>query len=760
MVAELAEVLLAQAVERRAVELGGAADEVMDLRLEGLGGLAVVPGLLGDVAVVDEHVRRGPVLRLAPQPVPALEQQDPLARGGEAIDEGAAPGAAADDDHVVVAHPVTSCDPLGQDDPRGRLDQREVREGLREVAQVAARAGVELLGVEAERRRDAEQPLHQVAGTLPVADDRERRHQPERADQEAPLLAGEAVVGLAGPVAEDEAVLRQVVGDGLDRLAQRLVAGGQEAEDRGQQRRRVERIGVVVLAEHAVADAVLEDVRPDLVGGAAPGLAQPRVAGDLGELGRAVERDPAHQLRRDVLLGLAAGLPDPLIGLAPDLRGALGLLLDDRPEPPRQPLAAAGVEQDRVERRPVDVVLALVEGAVADPHRMRPRVPGQLVARGLGEVAAPVDAVHDLERPVAVGLEVGEELHELVGLPVEVQEVEGLKREGRVPDPGVAVVPVALSAGRLGQRGGGCRHRRAGRHVGEALDRERGALDRVAPAVVGEPGAAQPAPPVAGRRRQAPVGLVHVLRHDEALGPGERAVGLLALLERVPGPHPVALYAERHVRPQPHREAVAACVGRVTVVAHERPGGGCPPVVEVRVADQLHVDVPLEAEHRPHQHVVAVVVGRGAGVRRDLVLPVAGAHRQRVANEHPAGGGLPRGGHDVRPGLVDARRRHVDPERAEPERARLAVQQHPEHARRVEARHAEPVDRTVRGHEGGGVAVGQEGVVGDRRERRRRRGALRGGLLGGAHAATQGPRQEPRPATRPSAAAGPQDPFS
>ena len=36
MVAQLAEVLLAQAVERRAVELGRAADEVVHLRLEGL----------------------------------------------------------------------------------------------------------------------------------------------------------------------------------------------------------------------------------------------------------------------------------------------------------------------------------------------------------------------------------------------------------------------------------------------------------------------------------------------------------------------------------------------------------------------------------------------------------------------------------------------------------------------------------------------------------------------------------------------------
>ena len=54
-----------------------------------------------------------------------------------------------------------------------------------------------------------------------------------------------------------------------------------------------------------------------------------------------------------------------------------------------------------------------------------------------------------------------------------------------------------------------------------------------------------------------------------------------------------------------------------------------------------------------------------------------------------------------------------------------AVEQRAEHARRVEARHAQPVDRAVGRDERAGVAVRQERVVGDRRERRRRRRALR-----------------------------------
>ena len=185
---------------------------------------------------------------------------------------------------------------------------------------------------------------------------------------------------------------------------------------------------------------------------ARPRRLQLRVAADLGQLGGAVQRDPAHELRRDVVLGLAARLPDALVGLLPDLRRALGLRLDDRPQPPRQALAAAGVQQDRVQHRAEDVVLALVEGAVADPHRARAGVAGEVVARGLGEVAAAVDPVHDLQRAVLVGLEVGDELHELLGLPVEVQVVQRLQRERAVAHPREAVVPVALAAGCLRQR--------------------------------------------------------------------------------------------------------------------------------------------------------------------------------------------------------------------------------------------------------------------------------------------------------------------
>ena len=147
---------------------------------------------------------------------------------------------------------------------------------------------------------------------------------------------------------------------------------------------------------------------------------------------------------------------------------------------------------DRVEHGAEHVVLSLIVGTVADPHRTSPAVAAQVIERRLLQVAAAVDAVHDLHPAVGVGLEVGDELHELVRLPVEVQPVQRLQRERRVAHPAVAVVPVPLAAGRLGQAGREGRHRRPGGHVGQSLDHQRRPLDRLTVPVVRDAGPAQP----------------------------------------------------------------------------------------------------------------------------------------------------------------------------------------------------------------------------------------------------------------------------
>ena len=165
---------------------------------------------------------------------------------------------------------------------------------------------------------DPQQSFHQVARPLLLADDRQRRHQPERADQEAALLAAQPVVGLVGAVAQDEAVLRQFIGDRHHGRVQALVVVGQEPEDRRQQRRSVERVGFVVLAQHPLlADAVGEDVLVDLLRRRPPFGLQLGVPAHRRQLRGAVHRHPAHDLRGDVVPRLAPRLPDPLVRLRP-----------------------------------------------------------------------------------------------------------------------------------------------------------------------------------------------------------------------------------------------------------------------------------------------------------------------------------------------------------------------------------------------------------------------------------------------------------
>ena len=213
-------------------------------------------------------------------------------------------------------------------------------------------------------------------------------------------------------------------------------------------------------------------------------------------------------------------------------------------------------------------------------------------------------------------------------------------------------------------------------------------------------------------------------RNRRVVVPRQRAEQLLSLVEHVPGADVIGLDPEQHVGLQPHRLAGPGGVGAVAV-RRQRPVGEHAAVVEPRLAHQLDLDAALDALDRPDEHVVGVLVGRRAGMRGDRVLAAARSHRERVVDHRPPRRRLPDRDQGVGPGQVVAAARHVDPERGEPERAGPAVEQRAEHARRVEPRDAEPVDRAVGRDQRAGVAVRQEGVVGDRSERRGRGGALR-----------------------------------
>jgi hypothetical protein len=75
VVSHFLEIAAAEPGQAGAVHLGVPADPVVDAWLERLASRSVVPGLGGDVALLDEHLVRLTVLRLAGQELAAFNDQ-------------------------------------------------------------------------------------------------------------------------------------------------------------------------------------------------------------------------------------------------------------------------------------------------------------------------------------------------------------------------------------------------------------------------------------------------------------------------------------------------------------------------------------------------------------------------------------------------------------------------------------------------------------------------------------------------------------
>ena len=128
----------------------------------------------------------------------------------------------------------------------------------------------------------------------------------------------------------------------------------------------------------------------------------------------------------------------------------------------------------------------------------------------------------------------------------------------------------------------------------------------------------------------------------EPLGPGQRAIHLLAGAERVAATHAVALDAERDAALQAKSLVAGDRIGHPVVALEQGPLWRCAAVVEDRIAGQLDLDLALDALHGADEHMVGAVVGRRSGVRRHAILAGARPHGERVAHHHPPAARVPR----------------------------------------------------------------------------------------------------------------------
>src|SRR5579871_657124 len=101
MMLDLAEILLAQAKQRRTVHLRIAAHPVVDAGME-RPSIPPIPGLFGLIPCIDEDRAGIPVFSFTRQKVTAFEEEDPLAARCKSMGECASPRTGADDDGVVT----------------------------------------------------------------------------------------------------------------------------------------------------------------------------------------------------------------------------------------------------------------------------------------------------------------------------------------------------------------------------------------------------------------------------------------------------------------------------------------------------------------------------------------------------------------------------------------------------------------------------------------------------------------------------------
>ena len=342
------------------------------------------------------------------------------------------------------------------------------------------------------------------------------------------------------------------------------------------------------------------------------------------------------------------------------------------------------------------------------------------------------DPVHDLQVLLA-RRGISDEVKEVVGLARETKGVQAPEHEGPVANPGVAVVPVALAADRLGQRGRRRREQRSCRAVGESLERQGAPLQVALPWVLREFAAVDPFPPEVGRPLHALESLLHGGR-GRVLGPvllagrvprarpHHRHVRTLALTQRLGRVRAGALEADPQVGHEPDRDLVLASAGDRLVVAGSAvlPPGVRLSVIEDRLAVERQLDLADDASSRPQEDVLRLVVGRrpAIGARAALaVIPGSDAHR--VADDQPARARAPGGLQDERPRQVAAAGGDLHACGPEAEAPSSSVEDRREDTRAVGARQAHPLHAAAGRDEAVDLAVGQERVLRDRWKRAR-----------------------------------------
>ena len=135
------------------------------------------------------------------------------------------------------------------------MQQSDVRERLREVAQQAFALGVVLLAEEADIVSQRRELLSVALGFFHAPGRRQRTHQPEAADEKCPFTAGKPVHAVLRRVAPDERPLADLLLRIASICQDARVVRRQKAGDRDKQQARIG-VPAVVLDERVALGVV------------------------------------------------------------------------------------------------------------------------------------------------------------------------------------------------------------------------------------------------------------------------------------------------------------------------------------------------------------------------------------------------------------------------------------------------------------------------------------------------------------------------
>ena len=290
-------------------------------------------------------------------------------------------------------------------------------------------------------------------------------------------------------------------------------------------------------------------------------------------------------------------------------------------------------------------------------------------------------------------------MHKAVGLVGKANPQQRVQSKGRIPNPGIAVIPVPFPAQLLRQATGGRRHNRPGRFVGQQLQHQRRALHHLPPApLVGT--LLQPPPPVGHRllKQRVPLRLRArmIIRPVVPQYPdGHR--DRLPLGQRKRAHHAVIMLLQQHaggkLQPQAFGDKRRPVVVNFCAVR-------IPRVIKRRVTFQDKRHYPPHAVHPADQ------------LRMVMRMPVGGNRHKVNDLRHPAG--RQKAGHQHirrRPIHLPMHRRVIQQRRNLEKTALPVVQNAGKNAGRIKTRAAKPVHRTIDANQRASPHIADDAVI-------------------------------------------------